>query len=143
MRKNYPRKEDVAFILCDDIRREGNGKITLLGIYASDEISVGREKDEGSNIEFQELSFYFTIKAGEGDFKSRAKICYSPENQSEETIFDEEFSVIKKKDGVTAVAGFKISPIVLRSYGKYKVTLTLDDNEFTFPFFIKPHGRED
>lgn len=139
MSKTYPEKKDVTFILCDDVRREGNGKITLLGVYSSEEISVEREKDDDSNIELQELAFYFTIKGGEGEFKSRAKVCYSPEGKPEETIFDEDFSVIKKKDGITAVAGFKISPIILRSYGKYTAALTLDETAFTFPFYLTRH----
>ena len=125
-----PKDSDVVLLLCEDARLEVGNKITLLGMYAGDDISVWSEEDE-KNI--GALTFVILIKGKSGKFRAVFEI-RKPDKSS---FIRHEFGDIEKPAAGAAVPILKFSPFFVEQYGEYLVILSLDGREYIRAFTIR------
>src|SRR5262245_27665432 len=86
--KIYPGPGEWFCVVCDDMREETSGKITLVGVYG-DEIRFNTP-DPKAMLQPTGLAFVFVIRKGQGDFKMRA-VLETPSKKQElvkERIFE-------------------------------------------------------
>lgn len=106
------------FILCDDIRREDNGKIILTGVY------LGNMIVSGLPALLSKLSFYFAVSGappGQATFR-----VYSPHRKVDSETSIEISSTTEP--GRTALA-LAISPFIAGEDGRYTVLLEFASGE--------------
>lgn len=68
----FPSDEKMVFILCDDFRNEGNGKLTLYGIYGENLQVLPPLTQE--KVTLQTLAVYAAFTDGLGNYKMTAEI---------------------------------------------------------------------
>lgn len=133
--KVYPTQEEMAFIVCDDIRAEAGNKMGLLGVYGGYEIVFQDDALNNSqeSLSIPSLSFYFSFRDGVGNYTSRISVKYG-----DRSLLDEEMGVIPKQEGRAGVVAFKMAPFTVAGFGTYTVSLVLDgDREYSHPFEIR------
>ena len=62
----FPNKDNVVLILCDDFRNEGDGKISIFGVF-SDSIYVVSTNESGIAA-LPSLGIYVIFRDGLGEF---------------------------------------------------------------------------
>ena len=116
-------------VLCDDVRREENGKFMLIGLFEA----INAKKFPATH-----QSMYVVNRwcKGEGDFKQKIRILNSQDKglvfQTDEQVF--ELTDIDKHH--TLVSRF--NNIVFKSPGKYWVEILLDGElVLNYPILLK------
>lgn len=124
----YPTESDVTFILCDEVRQEVHGKLSLMGVYAGGDVLL--EKDLASTS--LRLSFYWAFESGLGPYDwqmivtapSGSRFFETPVGQTENTLDGQIVLVV-----VFIHTGFE--------QGTYKVTVRLNGREYTRHIRVK------
>ncbi|KXS30653.1 MAG: hypothetical protein AWT59_3218 [Candidatus Gallionella acididurans] len=120
----FPINENMIFMLCDDFRHEGGGKMSMFGMLG-DNMRVNLPKDQNI-VTLSSLGIYVAFKDGIGNFKMNVSL-KSPDNK--ELIPQVEPQSVKKEraEGWMNVA-LKLSPF--RSLlGKHILKVKLKDAE--------------
>jgi hypothetical protein len=134
-----PRKRDVRFLLCEDIRQEGASKSSLLGLIPGERFMVGGPPPPGapSNVAFvlPSLAFMFIIGGGRGSYKGRFKIV-APDKKTVivDTPTDKAIQLVQDRTGVFATG---TKPFVGPGFGTYTVQFEIGDAKFKFPMVIE------
>lgn len=118
MSKTYPSGENVQFILCEDVRSEAGGKVSLMGVFPGKIIVFHAPEDSMVTP----VVFYFVINDGEGDFKVKFEL----ENPSNEIDALYETEITKKIDN-PAVIIIKAPLLKFKSTGRYIARLLIDE----------------
>jgi hypothetical protein len=134
-----PAKTAIKFILAEDVRPEGNGKFSLLGVFPGERFLVGGELPAGSPQELAfampSLAFVFMITDGEGKIPSKFKIIDTDKKKVlVETIIEHGIEIVKGRPAVF-VTGAK--PFAGGQFGTYTAQLEMGDRKFKFPFLIE------
>jgi hypothetical protein len=119
----FPTNAGLIFMLCDDFREDGGGKISLFGIYA-DAILVQQPLAQ-EKVSLPSLAFYIAFRDGAGRFRMSMGLTgpgnavLIPEGEAQ--------PVEKMPDGWMSVA-FKIVPFE-GPLGKYRLNISLEDEK--------------
>lgn len=129
MKKRLP-DQDAVFLVCDDVRHEGSGKVSLLGLFGGGDVQISGPYTEGEVIE--SLAIYCIFNNGEGEFQVRTKLT---DPAGKETLGPLEKARIDRgnKFGLTV----RIRPFAVTSLGIYTLTVFIDDSEYTFEFPVR------
>jgi hypothetical protein len=108
----------VSLIMCDDCRREDNGKDILIGTYSGSMLSP--------TIPFVLPTFAlrFEIIPKQREYKRTIAIMKNPKG---EEIFRVEGSLVINRPEFAATFFYKISPLMIVMSGEYKVYLGMDE----------------
>jgi hypothetical protein len=119
----FPTNAGLIFMLCDDFREDGGGKISLFGIYA-DAILVQQPLTQ-EKVALPSLAFYIAFRDGTGKF--RMSIGLNGPGNTELIPAGEAQTVEKMPEGWMSVA-FKVVPFE-GPLGKYWLNITLEDEK--------------
>jgi hypothetical protein len=132
-----PTKSAIRFILAEDVRPEGNGKFSLLGVFPGERFMVGGEAPIGSppNLAFAmpSLAFVFVITDGEGKIPAKFKII----GTDKKTVLVEAPTTIEIAKGRPAVFMTGAKPFTGEKFGSYTAQLEMGNKKFGFPFLIE------
>lgn len=136
MKKRLPPAKQVRFVLCEDARQEMSGKSILIGVYPGEIIVVHNPKvPEGTTAvaALRSVCLVFFVGDGVGRFEASIKI-----TAPDDTIaFEQKVgSVALEADGTATIVG-QIQPFLVKAFGAYMVTLSLDDREYPFEFTVR------
>jgi hypothetical protein len=130
----------VKFLLCDDVRSEANGKLSLIGLYPDDKIYVLSSPNvpgqpsamPGFVAVLNQLAVVCLAFGGVGVFPASAKIT-GPSGQAFSTMLlgNPTFT-----HGATSTIALQGGLFPVQSYGRYTCTLTIGAVDFTFGFDI-------
>lgn len=117
----FPTDEKLIFILCDDFRHEGDGKLSVFGLYGDNLVVPANLKQ----VLLQSLGIYVALRDGVGHFKMSVEV--SGPNNATLIPRGPAQQVEKKPDGWMNVA-LKVAPFqgVL---GAYVMKILLENSE--------------
>jgi hypothetical protein len=140
--RNSPESLEAKFILCEDVRSESHGKVTLIGAYPGDIIVLasGPPPEKllaGQVAVLPRLAIAMFIKGGNGTYPVSGNLL----GPREETIAQGEF-------GATALAQDKSVAVVMQAgsfpvteFGRYTMKLLVGGKKFEYMFEIRD-GRQ-
>jgi hypothetical protein len=125
-----PRSEAQAvFLLCEFIRPEEGGRLTVIGLYPGNQVLVPKNTEQIS----LPLTFAFTILEGEGTFSTK----FSIQAPSGKQIFSEHpLPDSVKSEGQPLTVSIFIQPFTTEEVGDFAVTLHLGNTSFRRTFTI-------
>lgn len=135
MTQKYPVAGNVKFILCEDVRMEAHQKLTLLGVFPADSITVLNPKEPpgGSGVAvLTSLTVVAVLKQAQGRFDARLRIV-APGGTA---AFDEHIGAIELPKRGAATLAAKAMGFVVPAFGSYRAELQLDEKVYPFPFEI-------
>ena len=106
----FPTDEGLIFILCDDFRHEGNGKMSIFGVYG-DTMMVAQPLAQ-ERVALPSLGLYIAFKDGVGKFQMSIELI-APDN-------------------VVLIPGGTVQPVEKQSVGWMNVALKLSPFEGVF-----------
>ena len=134
-----PAKTAIKFILAEDVRPEGNGKFSLLGVFPGERFMVGGEPPVGTPeklaFAMPSLVFVFMITDGEGKIPSKFKIIDTDGRKALiEMVIESGIEIVKGRPAIF-VTGAK--PFAGGKFGTYTAQLEMGNRKFKFPFLIE------
>lgn len=142
MTTKLPTKAGVKFILAEDIRAEGQGRFSLLGVFPADRFAVGGTVPPGfENAAFvlPSLAFLLLISGGEGTFSARFKII-APDRKT--ILNDVPLAPVTVQAHLPSVVANVAKPFVGPAFGVYTIQLEIDKAKFKFPVHIEQASAE-
>jgi hypothetical protein len=133
-----PSKRGVKFILAEDIRNEGSGKFSLLGVFPGERLGVlgtpAPGTPPGVAVALPSLAFVFIVTEGKGKTTGTFKVTGSDRN-----VVGSEMPLqpVELRDNQPSVIGATAKPFLAPSFGTYTVELTLGKAKFRFRFTIE------
>jgi hypothetical protein len=133
------KRYDVRFILCEDIRVEANGKVSMAGIYPGELIVLLQNIAEaalpaGTIAVLSRLCFVFFVSGPPGSVAASINV-YSP-NRDQKVIESKPLPG-KIEQGRTGTIGFTGSTFPVPALGSYAVELKLDEELHEFGFVVE------
>ena len=134
----YPNLPFGYTSICDDIRHEADGKITLVGIYGTklvaSEFPITLPKlcffitvnEETSAAGARDLNIYFEPEGSEGDDDRKILTSYSYEIP-EEVVSDSNGKQFSMRSNTLEIIA---SPFRLEEEGKIRVRINIGDDEY-------------
>jgi hypothetical protein len=134
-KKKYPRQSSIRFTLCDDIRQEVNGKVSLMGIYAADKVVLLDPKpipEQKALAVLPSMALAFFIANAEGSLNMSVQLV--PPSGAKSPVLN--IGPVVAEKGRSAITGAFLRPFVVQEYGTHKVLLHLDDRKYEFSFEV-------
>lgn len=132
-----PSKESVSLFICDDIRKEEQEKISMLGIYYNRVISVPKNAD-GT---ISSLCFVIALNCKPGQYPISFEII--EKDDKNETVFRSPTeSLIIREGGDHGLFAAKLANIKYKdsehdNTGNFIFNIKIESGEYVFPFKIK------
>lgn len=132
----------VNFLLADQIREEAGGKLTIIGLYANDEIILLGDLPEELPIGLQglalpALSILVQLKDGIGNYNGEAQVI---DPNGKPLIIPAKLT-ISLKENVWSNLIVPFVPFPLPKFGLYTFELKLDNKKYKYTFTIR-HSDE-
>lgn len=132
MRRRYPKAENVKYLLCEQVRPELNKKLTLMGLYAGDQIVFLPAAPGQFPYTLAGLAFVYIMKGGLGEFEARFKLL-DPDNKP---TYEVTLDPIKIESDATAGVVVQLGNVQFNSEGDYTAVLLLGNKRYNFPIRI-------
>lgn len=135
MTKKLPTHEKAVFLLCEDVRQEGSGKFSLLGMIPANNITTETRPEDAGKDGLQvlpSLTFVFIFRDGEGEFAMRVGVI-APDGKE---LAPSESRTQTKAADEALNSIFKLAPFVVNS-GKYRAYVLLDSERYEYEFVIQ------
>jgi hypothetical protein len=135
MSKKYPAAKAVKFVLCEDAREEARRKLSLLGVYPNDSITVYAAEPvpaAGGVAVLQSLTLVAMLRGVAGEFAVSVKVL----GPNRKLAFEGKLPELKIDKTASAVVGFKVQGFVVPEFGKYRAELMLDDRVYPYEFEV-------
>jgi hypothetical protein len=116
MNKSLPKSDGSSFLLCEDVREEVNGKLTIVGVFPNDEIVL--QKD----ILIPSLMVVLFARGGEGPCETRISVT-DPKGQT--VIESPKQKIVVEKNKVHLAAVRVLAPQLIT--GQYTIKFFFDD----------------
>jgi hypothetical protein len=126
MNKSLPRSDGSSFLLCEDVREEVNNKLSIIGVFPSDDILL--QKD----ILIPSLMAVLFARGGEGPCETRISLT-DPKGQT--VIESPKKTVVLEKDKVYLAAIRVLAPELV--VGQYTIKFFFDDAPIQRTFQVK------
>jgi len=138
---------NIQFIIADEFRPEASGKVTSIGVYPGNHIILLKPQQDTPDTVIpmlERVAFLITISELEGSHNYSGKII-DPNGNS---VIDPKINHIKEGvqpfgEGITIGEGmshsfvFELKPFFIRTIGRYKFILYVDDTPHEFTFDIR------
>lgn len=127
----------AKFYLCDDVREEALGKMTLVGLFADDKVFVHLQNGmpappPGAVALIGHIAIACVLFDGEGSFPVHADL-FRPSGQQVGYLSAPQLTF---KTGTTATFVLKGPNFPVHEYGKYSCKVFVDTTVFPFDFEI-------
>jgi hypothetical protein len=135
MKKKLPEARQVRCHLCEDVRQEINGKLSLLGLYPDDTIIVLGKPASAlppGVVAHLNLAVVIVVTGGAGKFDGILRIV-APGGKA---LFESPMMPVTIERGRSATAGWKIQGVLFPRFGEYKIEFALDRKRYTFAFRV-------
>jgi hypothetical protein len=134
-----PEDREVTFVVCETVREEKGGKLSLLGLYPGNRLNVPQDTIEAT----LPLALVFFVDGGSGLFKSSASLI-SPTGKA--VVDKSDLPDHDKKEDAANVVLMQLIPFKTTDFGTFKVLLQLDDRTYERTFSInkgpvQPHDE--
>ncbi len=143
MSTTLPKKREVRFLLAEDLRQEGLGKLSILGFIPGNRFAVGGDPPKqipGAAFVLPSVAFLFVIEGGEGKFGGHLRM-FAPDGKT--TVLDSPIQQpIEKVKGSPAVFGTGSRPFAGPAFGTYTIELALEKSKFRFSIVIEHAAAE-
>jgi hypothetical protein len=121
---SLPANDKIEFIVCENVRQETYGKLSLLGFFGAEEIRVDRALPFPAAFP---LAFVFVLREGEGNFKVEIEL----HNPVGDVLFKSDLPNAVKLPERNHTITVNFTPFIVPTPGIYSVVLKLDGHEFT------------
>lgn len=133
------KRYDVRFVLCEDIRVEANGKVSLAGIYPGELVVLlqnvpGAAQPSGVIAVLPRLCFVFFVNGPSGSVDVSI-VVYGPDKKKK--IIESKPAPSKVEQGKTATFGISGSTFPVPAIGIYTVQLKLGEELHELNFAIE------
>ena len=118
-----PEERHLTFVVCEELRQETGGKVSLLGVYGGEEILVIAPPGEAPIL--SGIGFYYCFGGGEGTFAARFELT---DPHGTQVISNPVGQLVKRPDGALNVM-VQLRPFPT-AYGVYRARLYLDDRAY-------------
>lgn len=118
-----PTDGNVDLLVCDVARQDPDGKMSLIGFYATGEIRIDPNAQLPAELN---LAFVFILKDGDGDFRLSFRL-YDPLGKE---LTHNPLPNIRKPAGQGQVVFVNLNQIPVANLGSYAVELGIDDMRF-------------
>ena len=135
MSKKYPTARNIKFVLCEEVREESHQKLSLLGVFPADSITILGPKPAalGNGVAvLASLAIVVTFKDVEGEFEARLRIA-APDGK---VAFDDAIGKVNLAKRGTATLAWKAQGFAVATFGRYLAEVLLDDRSYPFEFEI-------
>jgi len=137
MKKILPKQ--LRFFLADGVREEIGAKISLIGLYTGDEVIVQSElpvqvPGKTRGLALPGLYILIILVNGQGKFKGEFVI-YDPNGKPMRRAIE----IVNKVKDKTFNVILPIVPFPVIAFGRYRVSVQLDDNRKSYYSFIVRH----
>jgi hypothetical protein len=126
-----PTDTNAIFILCESVRPEERGKITLIGAFIDGIILV---PPSTTTVTLTSLGLLFAFKDGEGTFSTEVSI-FSPSNNP--ILNKAKLADSVKKSGFGLNVVVNIAPFHTNEFGPFRVSIYLDNQKYERTFEIR------
>jgi len=134
MKQQLP--QTVRFLLCDDVRPEATGKVSIIGLYPADVIMVrnmdGQVPPEGLVTVLGQIAIACLALNGNGTYTAGVAIT-GPSGQNMLSGSLGEFTLARDRNATLIVQSTNLA---VPEYGKYTLILTIGKREYPFEFNI-------
>jgi hypothetical protein len=132
MEKRFPTDDATLFFICESVRQEAHGKVSLLGLFTAGEILV--PVGTPMPLILASLAFLIVFKDGEGQFS----LTMSLFNPSEQPIVRQaKMPEIYKEPGKAHNVMINFAPFQTPELGRFRVVVELDDRKYERTFLIR------
>lgn len=122
-------------LICEDIRKEADGKLSLLGVFPKRVIIV--PSDEALPMRMQALNFYMQLETTVDDVFSARFLATPPSGANPEVYPEIDAGKVVVNVDKENVIHIKLRDFPLLEYGKYKVDWKLREQSFSLDFDVK------
>lgn len=138
---NHTLVDRCEILICEDVRLEPGGKMSLLGLYA-DSMFFSEAAWNGKNqAAIASLAFVVRLFGAEGDVNVKISFV-KPDDSTLLPPAEFEQCNVKKENATSFVA--KSGPLVIDQLGEYKIVVEINDTEtYTKPFRIGTQPDEE
>ena len=133
--KSYPTRDKCAFIVCDDIRQEQGGKLSLMGWFPDGIVlvNIAEGPSSGPALALSTLAMAVAFLDGAGDYRARVRLV-APGGK--EMLSPDNVIPVSKGEGKAMTLNFKLAPFTHDSFGQFRLSVSLDDHEYGFTFEV-------
>ncbi len=126
MNKSVPKSDGSSFLLCEDVREEVNNKLSIIGVFPNDDITL--QKD----IVIPSVMAVLFARGGEGPCETRILLT-DPKGQT--VIESPKKTVVLEKDNAYLAAVRVLAPEL--TVGQYTINFFFDDVPIQRTFEVK------
>jgi len=126
MPKAFPTDAKTQFLICENVRQEAAGKLSLMGFTASSNLLLNQSSVPTPNAPTSiTLALLFIFTDGEGTFDGWIEI----KNPKGESVGKADMKELVKTADKPHVAYTNIAVLPISMLGNFSVILTLDDTK--------------
>jgi uncharacterized protein DUF6941 len=126
MNKTVPKSDGSSFLLCEDVREEVNNKLSIIGVFPNDDITLQKE------IVIPSVMAVLFARGGEGPCETRILLT-DPKGQT--VIESPKKTVVLEKDNAYLAAVRVLAPEL--TVGQYTINFFFDDVPIRRTFEVK------
>jgi uncharacterized protein DUF6941 len=126
MKKSLPKSDGSSFLLCEDVREEVNNKLSIIGVFPNDDITL--QKD----IVIPSVMAVLFARGGEGSCETRILLT-DPKGQT--VIESPKKTIVLEKDNAYLAAVRVLAPEL--TVGLYTINFFFDDVPIQRTFEVK------
>ena len=124
-----PSDAAVNFLLAESVRQELGGKLTIIGLYPGNQITIPK----GTKQLVTSIAFAFIVLDGDGTFSTT----FSLRAPSGKVIFKDDFLQRSVKNpGEPLIVLIAVQPFVTDETGKFDISLHLDSATYPRSFTV-------
>lgn len=114
------KDSDISFFICDDVRHEEGGKLSLIGVSPNNRTTLTGWKARAADVALSKLCLFFNFTTGEGEASARFEV-FTPSGKL--LISGEEG--FKKNLGDATTFVIALSPFKVDEVGSYVIKMTM------------------
>jgi len=123
---------DVFVLLADDVREESSKKLSLIGVFAGDDVIFPANTQ--TPILIPQVCFFLKFSDGDGTWMMDWVVTHH--NGSEMAKNNAPFQITKQA-GTVHIVVLRVSPFGIPAFGKFTLNVTLDNQAYDFEFEAK------
>lgn len=121
---------DIAFFICDDVRHEEGGKMSLIGVSPNNRTTLSGWAARPGQVALSKLCLFFNFTAGEGAGSVKFEIIY-PSGRS---LLSSDEQTFEKNFGDAATFVIALSPFKVEEVGLYTVNISIEGQVYKRTF---------
>jgi len=127
--KIYPTRENAIFIFCEDVRKESDGKVTILGAMLGNDVSASLPPPgQVQAVAMARAAFVFSFTDGEGSFRPEIRFC-DPQGNTVFVIDPQNGLPLEKNRSGAMNIIVQLNGLPVKE-GKHEVRVKLDDKVY-------------